>query len=398
MPTFPPLTNIPPTARDIVSVAAGAFHCVALRSDGTVVAWGINGGGVTNVPANATNIVAIATGWYAVAALRANGTILAWGTDSSPSASQGFTNVIDLACPFNAFGGSAILALRSDGNLALTFFPAGSGWAGVPANATNIVAVGAGSYNALALVGSGPPVFPGIPVNRTVVSGATAYFRMLAVGTFPLSYQWNCNGTPIPGATNTVFAVTNVQPGQSGNYYTLTASNSLGMATSGQMILNEVPLEVFIQPQTLSAPAGSPVTFTANTTGQGSFSYQWFFGETMLDGATNASIPLTAVQMTNAGNYSVVVTNTYGSATANANLTVQPLVFNTVSTNLLLSTNGLRLQLNGVYATNAVILYASTDLVSWLPILTNPAATGSVQFLDLSATNWSQRFYRSSEQ
>jgi hypothetical protein len=398
-PTIPPLTNMPPTARDIVSVAAGSLTCVALRSDGKVVAWGINQFGATNVPASATNIVAIATGWYTTAALRADGTVLAWGGSvSSPSTSQGFTNVIDLACPFNN-SGSAILALRNDGNLALTSYPPGSGWASVPANATNIVAVGAGSYNGMAQVGSGPPVFPGIPVNRTVAGGATAYFRMLAVGAFPLSYQWNCNGTPITGATNSVLAVTNVQPGQSGNYYTLTASNALGMATNGAMTLTEVPLEFSIQPAAQSTPVGATAKFSiAYTNGAGPFSFQWQSNGISIDGATNIFLSLTNVQLNQAGTYSAIVGNSYGAVTNSAVLTVQPFTFNTGLTNPLFTTNGMQLQLIGVFATNSVILYASTDLVSWLPILTNSAATGSVQFLDASATNWPLRFYRSSQQ
>jgi alpha-tubulin suppressor-like RCC1 family protein len=304
--------DIPPTARNIVSVAAGPAHSVALRSDGLVVAWGDNSYGELNVPAAATNIVAIAVGWYGNAALRADGTILTWGRVYSAPQSQGFTNVIDVACPFNSNFTGNILALRSDGTVVES---PGSGSVSPPANATNVAAVAAGSYDALALIGSGPPVFPGFPVNRTVAAGATAYLRLMAVGAFPLSYQWSCNGTNIPDATNTVLVLTNVQPGQSGTCYTLMATNISGMATS------------------------APIK-----------------------------------------------------------LLTPPFVFNTGSTNLLMTTNGLRLQLDGVFATNSVIIYASTNLVGWLPILTNSPATGSVLFLDSSATNWLRRYYRATEQ
>jgi len=102
--------------------------------------------------------------------------------------------------------------------------------------------------------------------------------------------------------------------------------------------------------------------------------------------------------LSQAGIYSAIVGNTYGTVTNSAALTVQPFAFDMGSTNPLLTTNGMQLQLIGVFATNSVILYASTDLVSWLPILTNSAATGSMQFLDVSATNWPKRFYRSSAQ
>ncbi len=226
--------------------------------------------------------------------------------------------MVDVACPFNNFyfgqnlSVCSFLALRNDGTLVES---AGYHSVSPPANATNVAAVAAGSYAALALVGSGPPIFPGIPVNRTVAGGATAYLRLMAVGAFPLSYQWSCNGTNIPGATNTVLVLANVQPSQSGTCYTLTATNIYGSATSG-------PIK----------------------------------------------------------------------------LLTPPFVFNTSLTNLLMTSNGLQLQLDGVFATNSVIIYASTNLANWLPILTNSPATGSVLFLDSSATNRPRCIYRATEQ
>ena len=326
VPTWPPsdpvnpLTNMPPTVRNIVSVAAGANYGVALRADGQVVVWGYDSYfHQFNVPADATNIVAIAAGWYGIAALRADGTMLVWG--GTVPQLDGFSNVVDLACPFNNAGNVAggpqpvpcsYLALRSDGTVVES---AASGAVNPPANATNVAAVAAGSYDGLALIGSGPPVFPGIPVNRMVAGGATAYLRLVAVGAFPLSYQWSCNGTNIPDATNTVLVLTNVQPSQSGSCYTLTATNISGTTTSA--------------PIKLLTPS---------------------------------------------------------------------FIFNTCLTNLLMTTNGLQLQLDGVFATTSVIIYASTNFTSWLPILTNSPATGSVLFLDSSATNWPRRYYRATEQ
>jgi hypothetical protein len=266
-----------------------------------------------------------------------------------------------------------------------------------PAN--SITAIAAGSYNGFAVVGSGPPVFPGLPVNRTVASGSSAYFRAVAAGTMPISYQWIVNGTNISGATNTALVLTNVQPNLAGNYYSLVASNALGVTTNGAMLLNEVPLEFAIQPAAISTSAGATAAFSVtNLIGVGPFAYQWQSNNISIAGATNASLSLTNVQANQSGNYSVVITNAYGNVTNNATLTVQPFVFDLSSTSLFFSTNGMQLQLDGVFATNAVILYASTDLISWLPILTNPPATGSVQFLDSDATNWPQRFYRTSEQ
>lgn len=388
------LTNIPPTARDVVAVAAGAIHCLALRSDGKLVAWGDNSQGQLNVPASATNIVAITAGWYDNAAIRSDGTLLVWGAGiAAPPSSYGFTNISDLACSGSNPINLELIASKRDGTIAVYT----SSLPKYPTN--NITGIAAGSYDGLALVGSGPPVFPGLPANRTVASGSRAYFRAVAAGAMPMSYQWNCNGTNVPGATNSVLVVTNVQPIQVGNYYTLTASNVFGLATNGAMILNEVPLEFSIQPQTLSTAVGATATFVAtNVIGQGPFTYQWQCSNTNISGATNTSLSLTNVQLNQAGTYSLVAGNGYGAVTNNAALVVRQLMFNAGLTNLVMTSNGLKLELDSVYAANSVVIFVSTDLVSWLPIFTNPPATGSVLFLDSAATNAPQRFYRAQEQ
>lgn len=55
-------TNTPPGLNDIIAIAVGETHNLALKRDGTVVAWGDNSAGQTNVPDGLSNIVAIAAG------------------------------------------------------------------------------------------------------------------------------------------------------------------------------------------------------------------------------------------------------------------------------------------------------------------------------------------------
>ena len=45
-----------------MAVAAGGSHNLALKGDGTVVAWGANWYGQTNVPPGLSNVVAVAAG------------------------------------------------------------------------------------------------------------------------------------------------------------------------------------------------------------------------------------------------------------------------------------------------------------------------------------------------
>lgn len=304
-------TNIPPEAFNIVSVAAGALHSLALRSDGRVISWG----GGTRVPANATNIVAIATTWHGDMALRADGRILTWGSDPNLQNSSLLTNVIEMAGS-GGFSGGGGMALTLDGRVVA---------AGAPAMATNIMSIGGSGAAFLAVKASGPPIFPLPAVQRTVAAGRTAYFRSRAVGALPMSYQWSFYGTNLPGATNQVLAVTNVQWSKAGPY-ALTASNSSGVTTNGAMMLSVVPLEVAVNPNQLTVRAGSNATFTAVTVGQGPFTYQWKYAGDDLPGDTKSSLVLTNVAPAYAGIYSVAVSNSLGTVTSgNANLAVVPL-------------------------------------------------------------------------
>lgn len=89
---------------DNVAVAAGERHSYAVKSDGTVYAWGINnygelGNGTSdNSPHSTptqvtglTNITAVAVGNYHAIALASDGTLWAWGLNSSGQLGDGTT-------------------------------------------------------------------------------------------------------------------------------------------------------------------------------------------------------------------------------------------------------------------------------------------------------------------
>jgi pimeloyl-ACP methyl ester carboxylesterase len=77
------------------------------------------------------------------------------------------------------------------------------------------------------------------------------------------------------------------------------------------------------QPVSQSIQASSNVTFSITASGTSPLKYQWRFNGNLIPAATNTSLSRTNVQFVNAGGYSVVVTNGYGSVTsAVAQLTV----------------------------------------------------------------------------
>jgi hypothetical protein len=63
----------------VVAIAAGGVHSVALKADGTVVAWGQNFYGQLDIPPGLSNVVAIAAAEYHTLALKSDGALVAWG-------------------------------------------------------------------------------------------------------------------------------------------------------------------------------------------------------------------------------------------------------------------------------------------------------------------------------
>jgi NHL repeat len=74
---------------------------------------------------------------------------------------------------------------------------------------------------------------------------------------------------------------------------------------------NIVPPILTSQPASQTVLAGANVTFTVSVVGTAPFAYQWNFNNVAVAGATNATLILTNVSL--AGNYSVLVTNSFGS-------------------------------------------------------------------------------------
>ena len=77
------------------------------------------------------------------------------------------------------------------------------------------------------------------------------------------------------------------------------------------------------QPQPQTGCVGSPVNFSVTANGSTPLTYQWQFNGTNISGATNTTYAFVVASTNNAGNYSVIVSNAFGTlASGNAALTV----------------------------------------------------------------------------
>jgi hypothetical protein len=103
---------------NVTSIVSSEGHVLALRKDGTVVAWGNNHDGDTDVPAGLNHVMAIAAAGSQSLALKQNGTVVGWGNNHWGQASvpAGLTNVIAIAA-----GGDFSLAITT-GNIPASVF------------------------------------------------------------------------------------------------------------------------------------------------------------------------------------------------------------------------------------------------------------------------------------
>ena len=64
-----------------MAIAAGEYHSLALKNDGTIVAWGDNSQGQSSVPPDLSGVAAISGGGGHSLALRTDGSVVAWGAN-----------------------------------------------------------------------------------------------------------------------------------------------------------------------------------------------------------------------------------------------------------------------------------------------------------------------------
>jgi hypothetical protein len=144
--------------------------------------------------------------------------------------------------------------------------------------------------------------------------------------------------------------------------------------------LTNAPLLVLTNPVSQTIWTPDPVTFSVAVSGVTPFSFQWQFNSNNIPGATNFSYTIPAVATTNAGLYTVVITDGLGGSTnVSATLTVIPFANTIYWTNLAggnwsvpanwlpnrvpVATNNVAVISNGTYTVNVDIAAACSNLV-----------------------------------
>jgi sugar lactone lactonase YvrE len=173
------------------------------------------------------------------------------------------------------------------------------------------------------------------PTDQTVLQGDSTTFTSAASG-IVLQYQWQFNGANltdggnISGSNTTTLQISNTTPDDDGNY-TVVVTNIAGLATATAVltVTPVIPPMIDQRPHVTSHSYTDSVTISVEASGT-DLTYEWQLNGANLtdgDGISGANSPTLTISdptSSDAGNYTVVVSNSNGSVTSSAApLTVQ---------------------------------------------------------------------------
>ena len=209
--------HIPPGLSDVTAISAGNVHSLALKGDGTVVAWGCvtKDNAACTVPAGLSGVTAISAGANHNLALKNDGTVVAWGNNTSgqtnvPAELSGVTAI--------AGGGWHSLALKGDGTVG-AWGNNGFGQVNVPPGLSGVIAISAGTYHSLALKDDGTIIAWGhntyeqstVPADLSgVIATSGGHYHSLALKSDGTVVAWGRNSSgqaSIPAGLSGVTAI-----------------------------------------------------------------------------------------------------------------------------------------------------------------------------------------------
>jgi len=326
-------TNVPAGLGPVAGIAAGIYHNLVLRPDGTVTAFGQTAYGQCDVPAGLSNVVRVAAGGFHSLALV---------DTNSAGPAPGPAIVRQPRAAPTVQGTRALFSVGAVGAppIAYQWLRNGVALPGATTAVLDLPAVTTQDTARYSVVVSNvhgtrlsaeasllvlvPPSFLSQPAGTVVPVGTSITLTGAAAGVPEPSYQWQRNGSPLAGQTNAVLSLTNLQTAQAGTY-TLVASNLGGSTVSSNaVLLVDTQPVILTQPASATAYVGDTATLRVSATGTAPLSYQWRLAGLPLPGQTNATLTLAGLRLEDAGAYSVEVLSPFFSRlSADAVLAVQ---------------------------------------------------------------------------
>jgi hypothetical protein len=290
-----------PELAGVTSISGNNHTSCAIKADTTVLCWGWNGlnqlgnGNTTSqfIPAAVPDVmgaVDIASGYTHTCVVLTDTSIKCWGKNDSGELGDGSATrrslaVSVMAPPVTLTAPSSITVIAT----ASTAKSLEVSWDAV---------TGASSYTVKLFDVAGTTTH----ATKTGVTGTSTTFNTSLFGSM---------------ANNTIYKVSVQAIGDSGINY----NNSVESAkVSGTTNLVAATPTISSQPAAVTRTYGQSATMsiTASVSDGGTLSYQWLKGGVAVTGAINSSLVISSLELTDAGSFSVIVTNTLANALSTA--------------------------------------------------------------------------------
>lgn len=170
------------------------------------------------------------------------------------------------------------------------------------------------------VVGADYQVTPAIlaqPEDLVVLPGQNALLSVLAAGAGLVRYQWQYEGSDLPGANSQQLGLTNLQVNQSGRYSVRITDDSASLTSAPAFLFVGVKPAFVSRPQPQSVLLGDPATLSVEVGGTPPFTFTWRRNGSLFTNQTLFSpfsvLVLPKVDAALAAAYTVQVSNRAGA-------------------------------------------------------------------------------------